>query len=322
MSLPLKPSLLTRKLVAKPWGGRGLEQVPGLRLPALEQIGETWEVYDRPEGSSRLSFDGRTLQEWLRSDATALLGRGVDMAAGQRFPLLIKFIDAREALSVQVHPDDAQAAGSGDAGKSEAWVVLGAGPDARIIRGVRPGVDRAQFAAAVHSPAITDLLVSFVPKVGDAIEVPAGVVHAIGPDVVLYEIQQNSDITYRLYDWGRDRELHLTDGLAAARFDLPEQTTVRPVACGDGGEWLFRNRHFTLRRYCLDGPTTMPSEGSFKIATVISGRGALGWRSGGEDPPLPLAPGDSVLVPACVKSVFMSPVGAMTVLWAGPGVRG
>jgi mannose-6-phosphate isomerase len=320
MRLPLKPSLLTRKLVAKPWGGRGLERVPGLRLPALEQIGESWEVYDRPEGSSRLSSDGRALSEWMSTDPLALLGPGVATATGRRFPLLIKFIDAREALSVQVHPDDAQAAAAGDSGKSEAWVVLAAGPEARIIRGVRPGVSREQFAAAVRSPAVEGLLAAFAPRAGDAIEVPAGVVHAIGPDVVLYEIQQNSDITYRLYDWGRDRELHLEQGLVAARLDMPVQTVVEPMPTLDDGEWLFRNRHFTLRRYRFDGPMTLPSEGTFKIGTVISGRGTLGWRSGGEDPPVPLTPGDSVLVPACVKNVFVSPVGAITLLWAGPGV--
>ena len=316
----LVPALLERKILPKVWGGRGLERVLGLPLPAGEAVGETWELYDRPDGSSRLHGSEATLAELLREHGEALLGRGVRTGHGGCFPLLIKYIDAADRLSVQVHPDDAQARDQDDSGKTEAWVVLHAGPNARIVRGLQPGVTRTQFEAVAHTAAVEPLLHAFTPRTGDAVFVPHGTVHAIGPDVVLYEIQQNSDITYRLYDWGRDRELHLEQGLAAARLDLPVQTVVQPMPTLDEGEWLFRNRHFTLRRYRFDGPITLPSEGTFKIGTVISGRGTLGWRSGGEDPPLPLTPGDSVLVPACVKNVFVSPVGALTLLWAGPGV--
>jgi mannose-6-phosphate isomerase len=235
--------------------------------------------------------------------------------------LLIKFIDAREALSVQVHPDDDQAAVEGDGGKAEAWVVLDAGERARIIRGVRPGTSREQFAAVAQTAAVEDLLLAFVPRAGDAVAVPPGVVHAIGPDVVLYEIQQNSDLTYRLYDWGRPRDLHLDAGLRAARFDVPAETTVTPPPAEHGVQWLFANPHFTLRRVEVGEPLTLATEDTFKVATVVRGRGTLGWRSRGEDLPLALGPGDTVLVPACTGNVFLSPVGGMTVLWAGPGRR-
>jgi len=322
MPLPLRPSLLERKTVAKPWGGRALERVLGIALEPGVQVGETWEVFDRPDGSARLRSDGKTLAEWMAKDATALLGRGVAPSRDGRFPLLIKFIDAREALSVQVHPDDAMAAGVGDSGKSEAWVVLDAGPAARIVRGLRAGTTAERFAAAIRSADLEPLLHAFAPRPGDAVRVPPGVIHAIGPDVVLYEIQQNSDVTYRLYDWGRPRPLHLEDGLRAARFDLPEETVVAPTPGADGFEWLFAHEHFTLRRVAVTEPITVPTEDTFKVATVVRGRGTLGWRSGGVDLPLPLGPGDSVLVPACIGNVFLSPVGGMTLLWAGPGNRG
>lgn len=319
MPLPLRPSLLSRKIVAKPWGGRALERVLGLALEPRVQVGETWEVYDRADGSTRMRTDGRTLAEWMAAEPQALLGRGVAATREGRFPLLIKFIDAREALSVQVHPDDTMAAAAGDCGKNEAWVVLDAGADARIIRGVRAGTTREEFAAVAHTAAVEPLLASFRPSPGDAVRVPPGVVHAIGPDVVLYEIQQNSDITYRLYDWGRPRELHIEAGLRAARFDLPQETTVVPSPAGPGCESLFANEHFALHRLEVAEPITVPTEDTYKIATVVRGRGTLGWRSGGQDLPLPLGPGDTVLVPACTGNVFLSPVGGMTVLWAGPG---
>jgi mannose-6-phosphate isomerase len=318
--LPLRPSLLERKVVRKPWGGRALAGLFGLGLPAGADVGETWEVFDRPDGSSRMRGDGRTLADWLAKDGEALLGRGVRPARGDRFPLLIKFIDAREALSVQVHPDDAMAARDGDGGKHEGWVVLAAGPRARIVRGLRAGTTATEFAAAVRAGEPEPLLASFAPAVGDAVLVPAGTVHAIGPDVVLYEIQQNSDVTYRLHDWGRDRPLHVEQGLAAMRSDGAVETAVRPVPAGDGSEWLFRTEHFTLRRHTAAEPHTVACEGSFKVVTVLRGRGTIGWRSGGEDLPLPVGPGDTVVVPACVGNVFVSPIGVLTALWAGPGV--
>ena len=321
-TLPLRPSLLARKIVAKPWGGRALQRVLGLELDAGVQVGETWEVFDRPEGSSRMQADGRTLAQWMTTHAAELLGRGVKPAPGNRFPLLLKFVDARDVLSVQVHPDDDLAAPEGDCGKSEAWVILDAGPRARIIAGVRPGTTRAAFAAVAHTAAVESLLLAFTPRQGDAVRVPPGLVHAIGPDVVLFEIQQNSDLTFRLYDWGRERDLHLEKGLRAARFDLAPETTVTTAPGEHGFEWLFRNQHFTLRRQTLEAPLQIPTEGSFKIATVIRGRGTLGWRSSGQDLPLQIAAGDSVLVPACVDSVFLSPVGVVTFLWSGPGELG
>lgn len=321
----LKPMLFERKILPKVWGGRALESVMGMTLPAGEAIGETWEIFDRPEGSSRVRGSGVTLADLVRTDGEALLGRGVALGHAGRFPLLLKFIDARDILSVQVHPDDAQAQRENDAGKDEAWLVVRAGPNARMIRGFRPGVQKEQFAAVAHTRAVEDLLWSFRPEVGDCIHVPPGTVHAIGPDVVVFEVQQNSDVTYRLYDWGRPREVHVQKALAVAAVDPPAADAARPVVTPrrleDGGVELISNRHFRLRRYQPQGPFTLPTNGAFATVTVLGGRGMLGWRSGGSDAPMPLATGDTVLVPACLESVYLSPLGRLDVAVATPGGR-
>ena len=321
---PLKPFLLERKLLPKVWGGRALAQVPGLSLPAGEAIGETWELFDRPEGSSRVRGADTTLAGLLAADPQALLGRGVARGHAGRFPLLRTFIDAREALSVQVHPNDEQAKGEDDSGKDEAWLVLHAGPDARIIRGLRPGVRREQFAAVAHTPAVEQLLWSFRPRVGDCVHVPPGTVHAIGPDVVVFEVQQNSDVTYRLYDWGRPREVHVQKALAVTEVGGPDgadRPVVAPGALPDGGVQLLATPHFRLRRYQLQRPFTLATNGAYATVSVMSGRGMLGWRSGGNDAPLPLGPGDTALVPASVENIFLSAIGRLDVVVADPGER-
>ncbi|MBL9080148.1 MAG: class I mannose-6-phosphate isomerase [Planctomycetes bacterium] len=321
----LKPFLLERKLLPKVWGGRALEAALGLRLPAGEAIGETWELFDRPEGSSNLRGEQRTLAAVLQQHGDDLLGRGTARGHGGRFPLLLKFIDAREALSVQVHPDDAQAAGEGDSGKDEAWLVLHAGPQARIIRGLRPGVDAAAFRQHAHTAAVEGMLWAFAPRPGDVVHIPPGTVHAIGPDVVVFEVQQNSDVTYRLYDWGRPREVHVQKALAVARTEAPAAMADRPVvapsALPDGGQLLAATPHFRLRRYLPARPLTLATDGAFATLTVLGGRGMLGWRSGGDDVPLPIAAGDTVLVPACVEHVYLSPIGRLDVAVTDPGTH-
>ena len=320
------PVLLERKLLPKIWGGRALERVLGIPLPAADAIGETWELFDRADGSSRLRGTTKSIADLMQEDRAALLGRGVAAGYGGRFPLLLKFVDAREALSVQVHPNDEQARVERDGGKNEAWVVLHAGPEARIVRGLRPGVDRAQFAAHAHTAAVEPMLWGFKPRAGDCIHVPPGTVHSIGPDVVVFEVQQNSDVTYRLYDWGRAREMQVQKALAVARHDeRPADTAQRPVvgnkALADGGTQLIATEHFRVRRYEIVRPQTIATEGTFKTITITAGRGMLGWHSAGADAPLPVGPGDTALVPACVENVFLSPIGRLQVLVCEPGVR-
>jgi mannose-6-phosphate isomerase len=321
----LRPFLLDRLVQPKVWGGRELTRMFGAEHP--EPIGETWELYDRPEGSSAVRGGG-TLHALLAGHSEALLGQGVATAPGGRFPLLLKFIDAQQALSVQVHPDDAEAEPKGDAGKTEAWVVLEAGDDARICRGFRPGVTAERFAAAVHAAAakdsaaepVADLLHDFRPTVGDCIFVPAGTVHAIGPGVVLFEVQQSSDITYRIYDWGRDRPMHIVDGLAVSRItDGSLDEHVEPVRRSDGGLQLLQTPWFGLRRYALQEPQSLATAGRFAVVTVVSGEGRLGWQGSSPQEDLPLVAGDCAVVPACVSDFSIQPAGRIDVLVTDPG---
>lgn len=314
----LKPCILERKILPKVWGGRALESVLGLELPPGEVVGETWELFDRPDGSSRIRGSDKTLRDLMVEHGPALLGRGVQPTAQGFFPLLIKYIDASNRLSVQVHPNDEQARSLGEGGKSEAWVVLGASEGARIICGLKEGVTMDQFAAVAATEAVEELLHSLTPEVGDAIYVPAGTVHSIGPSVVAYEVQQNSDITYRLYDWGRPRETHVPQALEAIRG-----AAAAPPADEDQShpesEWLFRNEFFSTRRLRIRSPGTLGSGGSFSILSVVEGRGTLGWHSGGVEPPMLINRGDTVLIPAAMEVLFISPVGDLTVLVSGPG---
>lgn len=311
------PCLLERKILPKVWGGRALASMFSLPVPAGENIGETWEVYDRAKGSSRIRGSEATLRDLMRKHADAVLGRAAPTAAGF-FPLLLKFIDAADRLSVQVHPDDAQAADEGDSGKNEAWVVLGVGPRARILRGFRDGVTRQQFTSVAHEHAVVELLQDFTPCLGDAVHVPAGTVHAIGPDVVLFEVQQNSDLTYRLYDWGRPRELHVEKALRAARFDAPPATIVEPQPCDADSEWLLRDPYFTVRRMRIGNGRSLSTDGHCLLATLVTGRCAVGWRGDPLPEPLLMQPGDTALIPACVPSVSLSPIGAVTLLLSTP----
>lgn len=317
----LKPFLVERMVQPKIWGGRQLRDLYGIGEDLDEPIGESWELFDRPEGSSPLRGGG-TLRELMAADPAGLLGRGVAPGHGDRFPLLLKFLDAEQPLSVQVHPDDRQAVAHGDGGKTEAWIVLRAGAGARIVRGFRPGVTREQFVAAARAAAVEDLLHSFAPRVGDCVAVPAGTVHAIKGSLTIFEVQQNSDTTFRLYDWGRGRELHVERAIEVARVEDGSLAPVaRPRPLPDGGTLLLETPYFRLRRYALEQRVTLTTGGRFAVATAIRGQGVVGWHSGGDDPPLRLRPGDSVLVPAVVPGVFVSPIGGLELVVTDPGER-
>jgi mannose-6-phosphate isomerase len=322
--MPLTPFLLDRKFLPKVWGGRALESVFPMQLPPAEMVGETWELYDRPDGSSRIRGTDRTLADLMREAPVELLGQGVAAGHGGRFPLLLKFIDAREALSVQVHPDEARARAEGDGGKDEAWVVLRAGPRARIIRGLRPGVERAEFEAKAHTPEVEKLLWMFTPKAGDCVHLPPGTVHALGPDVVVFELQQNSDLTYRLYDWGRPREVHVQKALAVTRHETvqvgaADRAVTSPAALADGGVQLVATESYRLRRYAWRTPHTLATNSRFAAVTVVGGSGTLVWPSATAVQPLSLVAGDTVLVPAVVEHVVLSPIGRLDVLVSDPG---
>ncbi|MFY9345881.1 MAG: type I phosphomannose isomerase catalytic subunit [Planctomycetota bacterium] len=317
--LPLEPFLVERITLPKVWGGRALATVLGIELPADQQIGETWELYDRAEGSSRLRGRTTTLAE-LMVEPEALVGRGVPLGFGARFPLLLKFLDARDHLSLQVHPDDSQA--HSDSGKNEACVVLQAGPKGAITYGFQPGVTRERFAQALAAGDVDGLMATFRPEVGDTIHIPPGTVHAIGPDVVVFEVQQNSDLTYRLFDFGRGREVHIPEAMAVMRVEAsPGRPVVAPSVLADGGVQLVATPQFRLRRYSLRQRLDLHTGGRFVTVTAIAGRGTLKWPGRRVHGTLDIATGDTVVVPACTARFTLIPNEHLNVILCDPGER-
>ena len=259
------PLLLERRVLPKVWGGTWLSHK--FRLATEPRVGETWEVYDRQDGASKVRSEtlrGESLATLLRQQREPILGRRGRLDGRGRFPLLLKFVDCREPLSVQVHPDDALAAQSGadDTGKNEAWVVVAVTPEAAIWRGLRPGVTRDEVAAATRTGAFEPILQRLTPKVGDVFDIPAGTVHCMA-GVTVFEVQQNSDLTWRLHDWnrvgqdGQPRPLHVAQALAAIRYDAPVEGARAPQRLAEGVELLVRNEYFSLQRLTLRKPVSI-----------------------------------------------------------------
>lgn len=284
------------------WGGRELERF-GRKLPAGKAlIGESWELVDRPEAQSVVSggdFAGLTLHElWMKWREPIF---GFSKSSVERFPLLIKLLDARERLSLQVHPPASVAASLGGEPKTECWYILDAEPGAEIYAGLRRGVRREDFENALHSGDVERLAHRFPAREGDAIFIPSGRVHAIGAGTVILETQENSDTTYRVFDWnrlgldGKPRELHIKESLASINF---EDFEPGPVAAREGV--LVKNELFCLERLRVGaGEALMPFQrdaGKFVLVFVLSGSAQFGEEH--------LRRHDLVLLPAAARCDF------------------
>jgi mannose-6-phosphate isomerase len=291
------------RLSERPWGGRRLETEFSRRLPPGVPVGESWEIYGELPVIAG-PYAGQTLDELCRRWGPELLG---PRAAGTgTFPLLVKWLDCNDWLSVQVHPDDAvarQLTGNPQArGKSECWYVVRADPGAEILHGLKPGVGPEDLEG-LSGREIVDLLRRLQPRAGQVVLTPAGTVHAMGPGLFLLEVQQSCDITYRLYDWdrpgldGRPRPLHLQEALYtlrhAARPPWPEPPPVQDAV----GEVLVNCPYFIVER--LGHGARWAPRDSFEILVAVQGTAHLSAGSGQER----LGPGDSVLVPACAASL-------------------
>ncbi len=249
------------------WGGRNLERLFGRKLPPDTDIAESWEIAAHPDGASIIAngpFAGISLIDLQQQLGIDLIGTRNQWAYERdKFPLLIKLLDANRALSVQVHPDDVYALAheGNELGKTEMWVILHADPEAAIILGFKKGVTEAAFRQAVAAGKLEPLLHRMPVKTGDFVCVPAGTVHAILAGCVIAEIQQNSNATYRVYDWnrlgsdGRLRELHVDKALDVIDFTVSEPTvgTAQLIESADGvcRYQLCRNRYFTVERVAV-----------------------------------------------------------------------
>lgn len=312
-----------------PWGGRWLESAYGRSLPGAVAA-ESWEIADRPEGMSVVAEgpeEGTALGELVARWGAALVGAAAGRpqeggAGGQperpRFPLLFKILDARERLSLQVHPDDDSAARLGGEAKSEMWVTLDADPGARVLVGLRPGIDRAAFERALAADAVEACLGPIPVAEGTVVPVPGGRLHAIDAGCRLYEIQQNSNTTYRVHDWGRldaagrPRPLHVREALAAITWEdaaaapaIPRSLPA-PARCG---RWeLWRSRHFQVQRLQLTGPLETSLDGRSFHALFLH-RGTATVEGGGIG--AALAPGTSCLLPAGLGAYTLRPQGSV-----------
>ena len=223
------------------WGGRELERLYGKPIPA-GQIGESWEISDRPGDANVItngSLAGKNLRWLMEHHAAEILG-GAKPAAEGRFPLLCKILDAREKLSLQVHPPANKAAELKGEPKTEMWYIADAAPDASLYVGLKNGVTRAEFEQKISDGSVADCFHRIPVKAGDTMFLPSGRVHAIGDGLVIFEIQQNSDTTYRVFDWnrvgldGKPRELHIAQSLASIDFNDFEPKLVATPFVTDG----------------------------------------------------------------------------------------
>jgi mannose-6-phosphate isomerase len=306
----------------RPWGGRRLSSLLSAPLPGEGPIGEAWLLSDREDHPSRVSegpLQGQTLAELLAHSQEQLMGK----LAGRfrRFPLLLKFLDTHDTLSVQVHPSDRQAKyiPSGESGKTEAWVVLETSPAGRIYAGLKPGATADNLRDALANKTMVEHLPSFSPNVGDAILLPAGTVHSLG-GLVVFEVQENSDVTFRLYDWdhvdartGKPRPLQVEQALACIDFAQGAVSPALPVveeAAPARRERLFSCEQFRVWRLSGEMPFPVGANEMPRVLVCIAGAGQL--EHGGNE--YALAKGNVLLLPAAVGACTCRPSGAIAVL--------
>ena len=309
---PLAPQPIYKQVI---WGGRNLETLLGRNLPGDAPIGESWEVSDIEEDSSRITngtTSDVTLRQAIQQAPENVLGAGAQVS--DRFPLLVKYLDAQQLLSVQVHPDDTYAAQheNGSPGKTEMWLVLHAEPGAEMIAGLVPGTTREQFIDALQAGKIEQTLRKHKVKAGDVLLMPAGRVHALGSGLIVLEIQQTSTITYRLHDWGRlgadgsPRELHIEKALDVIDFDDTADPLLKPVEREE--TWgtrslLAATRYFVTELWDIQSSATdTTTTDSPDVIMCIEGKSLLSW-DGGEEL---IKPGDTRILPSALGTYELS----------------
>lgn len=296
------------------WGGRKLEKL-GRHLPPAVPTAESWEISGHPDSPTVVDagpLQGHPLTELMHRYGEELVGRHSQHALAKgRFPVLIKLLDAADRLSVQVHPPDTYAAAheAGEWGKTELWYFLDAEPEARIIYGLAPGVDKEQFRRALMEGRLEKCLRFLPVRSGDAVLVPAGTVHTLLGGVLVVEIQQTSDLTYRVYDWnrvgqdGQPRPLHVEKALEVMDFGSAPPMPARPLPLdsppGTQGELLGQCPYFVVERWVLAAGaewTGACAGDTFAIWGLLRGSAGLEWESGRQE----VVGVRFVLLPACL----------------------
>jgi mannose-6-phosphate isomerase len=272
----MEPIVFKPIYMERVWGGRELERVYGRALPdAALPYGESWEIVDREGEQSVVDggpLDGKSLHELWGTRREEIFGAGLWDAA--RFPILIKVLDARDDLSIQVHPPVRLAAELGGEPKTEMWFIADCEPGAKLYVGLKHGVTRADFERSIVDGTVAECVHAIAPKPGDSIFIPSGRLHAIGAGFLIHEIQQNSDTTYRVFDWnrcgldGKPRELHVEQSLASIDFEDFEPGMDVPA-----GEVLASCPYFTTSRKLLSAGQSLDGVAAerFAIVSVVAG---------------------------------------------------
>ena len=290
------------------WGGRRFETLLNKTLPHGSSIGELWEMVDRSEAQSVVHdgpLKGKTLHELWIGHREEVFGHKHLSNPSPRFPLLIKLLDARERLSVQVHPPAQRATELGGEPKTECWYFLHASEGASVYAGLKKRVTREEFEQALRDGTVEKTLHMAPARTGESIYIPSGRLHAIGEGLVIVEVQQNSDTTYRVFDWnrqgldGKPRELHPEESMTSIDFE-----DFEPSLTPAGNPIVADCPYFQVYKKDLPSPFNVAMEEDFSIITCLSGEMSCGN--------VTLKPGGFLLVPACMKEAVLTPSAAGT----------
>jgi mannose-6-phosphate isomerase len=289
-----QPLLFEPIFMERIWGGRLLEKEFGKALPEDKKIGEAWEIVDRPEAQSTVRegpLRGQTLHDLWTTRRAEIFGQVPD---GPRFPLVIKLLDAQEKLSLQVHPPAPVAAKLGGEAKSEFWYVMKADAGAKLYVGLREPTSEDDFRRCIDDGTVVDRIQSIPVKAGDAMFLPAGRFHAIGAGTLLVEVQQNSDSTYRVFDWnrtddrGEKRALHIEEALQSIDFDDCNPELITP-----SGEVLLQDDLFEIQKWNVETAREIAPPGQFAIVCILEGVVSIG--------DVRVRPGEVCLIPATAR---------------------
>lgn len=320
------PLLCKPVLKEKIWGGRKLEELFKIPLPKGKKIGEAWIVADLKEGTSCIAngeLEGKTLSEVTKEWGDKLIGTAWENApTGGRFPLLIKFLDAQEDLSIQVHPseEDCKKYFPKDFSKDESWVILQSDPGGKILHGFKPGTTLQEFDELLEKGKVVDCLREVEVTAGEVFRVAPGTVHALGSGVSILEIQQPSDTTFRIYDYdrlgddGKPRTLHIEQSRKVMRFGDNTPPRIEPeknkTIWGEH-ELLVDVPAYRIERLTIYGPLSWKINPE-SVQVLILLEGSLTLNTGGED--LVIAPGDCVILPATLGSIEIEPLDKKTLV--------
>ena len=307
----LYPLKFEKVFIEKVWGGREFEESLNMTLPKDKNIGESWEVSAHPNGMGIVAngdLKGKTLQEILDEYKEKLVGEKVYKEYGTRFPLLIKYLDVNDRLSIQVHPDDEVALKKhNELGKSESWFIMEASKDAKLIMGMKKGITKEEFLEKTAKNDFSGLFEEISVKKGDLIDINPGMVHASLEGSVLFaEIQENSDITYRIYDFdrvenGEKRELHLKEAADVIDFDAKAVIINTNFLNDENRKNIIKKKYYSIDKIKINEKFEDVNEKSMIIYSILNGKGKIEYTLNNEKKEVLIQKGETVLIPVGIN---------------------